>query len=54
MVGDILVKDCPHTTESPVDAVAIMMISYVQIYSFTLKMQGHLAAASSMQSEVRL
>ena len=47
MVGDILVKDCPHTTESPVDAVAIMMISYVQIYNLTLKMQGHLAAAAA-------
>ena len=52
MVGDILVKDCPpHTTESPVDAVAIMMISYVQIYSLTLKMQGHLAAAAAAGSQ---
>ena len=36
-------------TESPVDAVAMMMISYVQIYNLTLKMQGHVATAACSQ-----
>ena len=36
-------------TESPVDAVAVMMISYVQIYNLTLKMQGHVATAACSQ-----
>ena len=36
-------------TESPVDGVAMMMISYVQIYNLTLKMQGHVATAACSQ-----